>query len=476
MDRLLEDITNALNIYFPGVLHRLDERPELVDALKNGMDAIADGSLSWARLNQIMHLCSQAGMSEGFYRYYFLSVPQTHPYPVEEVFAEDRYEPPEGVDEIKSLRQFHWGIRRFVYDAMLFHGNFRQAYRDLRQLSELEIADLFVSKRNNETRLVRRGRVVEPISIPQDHRYLISEMACKTYEAQSNVEEVEHVRLALNAFRSLKERGTQVTPAALREKTRELAAADNQLGLFELLFEDCEKTIETEDQLVSLYRPQFEASNKVREDALYNTRVYLSTCSDLDVYVATSMRSREDFREMARTCDFIFRHPSLQRYNIRYFDPTLSAANYHEDKGIIECLMVKTCKVLVYFAQHKESLGKVSEYAMALSLGKPVIILCRSDPRGTEIFQFYRDRHPLTRLIEFSTGIVNGAIITQRQEVVVTLLERIFSNKMEYDLTLKPGTSAYYLLRERLTNSTVRVMTEDRLLTETFWNNYHQVF
>jgi hypothetical protein len=113
---------------------------------------------------------------------------------------------------------------------------------------------------------------------------------------------------------------------------------------------------------------------------------------------------------------------------------------------------------------------------MALSLGKPVIILCTPDPRGSEIYQFYRDRHPLTRLIQFATGIVNGAIITQDVEQVITILERIFSNKMEYDLALKPGTRAYYLLRERLTQSTVRVITEDRLLTETFWNNYHQVF
>lgn len=120
--------------------------------------------------------------------------------------------------------------------------------------------------------------------------------------------------------------------------------------------------------------------------------------------------------------------------------------------------------------------GKVSEYAMALSLGKTVIILCPPDARGTEIFQFYRDRHPLTRLIEFATGIVNGAIITQKLDHVVAFLERILSNKMEYDLNLKTGTTSYYLLRERLTQSTVRVMTEDRLLSETFWNNYHQVF
>ncbi len=73
---------------------------------------------------------------------------------------------------------------------------------------------------------------------------------------------------------------------------------------------------------------------------------------------------------MAATCERVFKSLALSGYHLRYFDPTLSAAKYHEDKGIIECLMVKTAKVLLYFAQHKESLGKVSEYAVVT--GQPV--------------------------------------------------------------------------------------------------------
>jgi hypothetical protein len=137
-----------------------------------------------------------------------------------------------------------------------------------------------------------------------------------------------------------------------------------------------------------LYSGQWNAFQKARVDALENTRIYLSLCNNLGVYVATSMRTRDDFRGMASTCGQIFNSTTLRRHNVRYFDPTLSAAEHHEDKGIIECLMVKTAKVVLYFAQHKESLGKVSEYAMALSLGKPVIILCPDDTRGHEICAF----------------------------------------------------------------------------------------
>jgi hypothetical protein len=67
-------------------------------------------------------------------------------------------------------------------------------------------------------------------------------------------------------------------------------------------------------------------------------------------------------------------------------------------------------------------------------------------------------------------------MITFSVEQVVTLLDRIFTNSMEYDLSRKSGTDAYYLLRERLTGTTVRVVTDNKLLTETFWNNWHGVY
>ena len=119
-----------------------------------------------------------------------------------------------------------------------------------------------------------------------------------------------------------------------------------------------------------------------RKVALENTKHYLSIVIELDVYVATSMRNRQDFREMARFCDEVFNHESVARLGLRYFDPTLSAAFGHEDKGLIECLMVKCAKVLVYCAGSRDSYGKDAEAAMALSLGKPVVFYCDQDQRS----------------------------------------------------------------------------------------------
>ena len=130
--------------------------------------------------------------------------------------------------------------------------------------------------------------------------------------------------------------------------------------------------------------------------------------------------------------------------------------------------MVKCAKALVYCAGEKDSYGKDAEAAMALSLGKPVVFYCDQEQKQ----RFFRDIHPLSRLIEFKTGIAVGAIATDSIKDVCTLLYRIFENKMEYELDQpKPN---YLRLKEKLTGSIVRLQTNDQMLAETFWNHYHE--
>lgn len=210
-----------------------------------------------------------------------------------------------------------------------------------------------------------------------------------------------------------------------------------------------------------------------RKDALFNTTLYLSIVNELDVYVATSMRSRSHFRDMARDCEHIFESEGLKALKLRYFDPTISAADSHEDKGLIECLMVKCAKTLLYFAAENDSYGKDAEVAMALSLGKPVVILCPEGDKGKDRAQMFKEVHPLSRLIHFDTGIACGAIVTQERDVAAELLRRIFHDAMEYDLEQKGD--GYFRLKEHLTGSVVRLQTNFDMLREAFWNYYHNV-
>jgi hypothetical protein len=208
---------------------------------------------------------------------------------------------------------------------------------------------------------------------------------------------------------------------------------------------------------------------EARSKAIQNTEYYLSMVNDLDVYVATSMRSRKNFRDMADATERIFANPRLSGLHLRYFDPTLSAAKGHEDKGLIECLMVKCAKVLVYCEGEKESYGKDAEAAMALSLGKPVIFFCDHGKKTN----FYREVHPLARLIDFRSGVAVGAIVSDDPSEVSELIYRIFHNRMEYRIERHATRSDFLKLTEELTGSVVRLQTDDELITKTFWNNYH---
>lgn len=427
---------------------------------------IDEEPLSAVQLNQLLVMGHEAPVGDGFFRYYWLQSPDAHPYNVRDIpgFSESWLQSKE---MIASLAHLKWGLYRLYVDALLYFGNVRTAFRKLRDLSIAEIAALFDSERFDTAAIKRRGPPLPLKTIPKDSRYLISEMACKSYGDPSQTGDL---RTALSE--AYKAHPVAGTPApTIRELLTNRVPTALQARQPEFIFsadEVLDEQVSSESDLATKYEAVATKFSAARSAALDNTRYYLSMLSDLDVYVATSMRTRQDFRSMADTCERIFADARLREMNLRYFDPTLSAAGGHEDKGLIECLMVKCAKILVYSAGEKESYGKDAEAAMALSLGKPVIFYCDQEQRR----RFYRDVHPLSRLIEFETGIAVGAMVTDKIEDVSTLIHRIFENRMVYYLEQpKPG---FLRLKETLTDSVVRLQTNDQLLSETFWNHYHK--
>jgi hypothetical protein len=359
-------------------------------------------------------------------------------------------------------------LYRLYIDGLLYFGNVRTAFRKLRDLSLQQLDDFFRSQRFETEAIKRRGPSLPLKPISNDDRYLISEMACKSYgDGAGGTSDLRTV--LVDAYKAHATAGN-VTPT-FRELLERPLPTGLQARQPEFIFsadEVLDEKVASEADLLARYERMAKKFATAREAALDNTRYYLSMLSDLDVYVATSMRTRQDFRNMAEICERIFGDGRLKGMNLRYFDPTLSAAGGHEDKGLIECLMVKCAKLLVYCAGEKESYGKDAEAAMALSLGKPVIFYCDQERRH----RFYRDVHPLSRLIEFKTGVAVGAMVTDKIEDVSELIHRLLENRMVYSLEQsRPG---YLRLKEALTNSVVRIQTNDQLLTETFWNHYHK--
>jgi hypothetical protein len=437
---------------------------ETRDDIFRRLSDISENPLTAVQLNQLLVLGHEAPVSDAFFQYYWLHAPEKHPYDVKALpDYSDRWI---SSHEITSLGHLKWGLYRLYIDALLYFGNVRTAFRSLRDLRSDEIECLFSQHRFDTEAIERRGPPLPLAPIAKDSRYLISEMACKSY---GNLGEPGDLLLALGQLYEDRNKLGGRSPTIRQLLDDPPAAFKARQG--EFLFsadEVLDDLINSPEELASKVDAIAKKFADARKAALNNTCYYLSMVNDLDVYVATSMRSRRDFRNMADTCEKIFSDTRLRDLNLRYFDPTLSAAEGHEDKGLIECLMVKCAKALVYCAGERESYGKDAEAAMALSLGKPVIFYCDEEQRG----RFYREVHPLSRLIEFETGVAVGAMVTDRPDDVSELLYRMFSNRMIYTFEHpKPG---FLRLKEALTKSVVRLQTNDRLLSETFWNHYHK--
>ena len=433
------------------------------------LDSIDNEPLTQAQLNQLLALAQQPTVSDGYFYYYWLESPPDHPYSVQSLptFRQDWLS---GSGRIKSLSHLEWGLHRIFVDGLLYFGNIDKAYRSLRNLSREELVLFFRGKRIVSESFEERGTALPIEEISRDDRYYISESVHKSLGSNPGIEGTLHQTLIQAYDEHVNAGGGTTTFDQLIRGGRPSGSSAIQ-GEFRFIMEDVlDDSITSRADFDEKFSAVFGKFHSARQAALRNTTMYLSVVNELDVYVATSMRTREDFRGMARFCGDLFNDSRLMDLNLRYFDPTLSAASGPEDKGLIECLMVKCAKALVYVAGSKESYGKDVEAAMALSLGKPVIFYCGGE--AIERANIYRDVHPLSRLIQFETGVAVGAMVTTDLNELATLLSRIFRNNMQYILEEHPATPGYLILKDELTNSVVRLQTSDRTLSQTFWNHY----
>jgi len=430
------------------------------DSVYTRLSEIEEEPISFRQLKQMFVLNGHQGFTSDFFHYYWTAKQiDKHPYDVTKVEGYDNEY--KVISNINSLKQLKWGLYRVYIDSLLFFGDVNFGYSHFCRLNNSELCAYFYEKCYE---MRERGKPLEFESIEKEDRYLISEMACKTYETDADSAE-SLLQLLIKNYNVASSKGRK--RISIRELLNgEFAKEDNKLQ-FEFATEDIkDEEVESETEIREKYKIVAEKFISARNNALRNTDYYLSLINDLDVYVATSMRSKKDFIEMANNTESIFKNPKIKELHLRYFDPTISAAKCHEDKGLIECLMVKCAKALIYTAGEKESYGKDAEAAMALSSGKPVIFFC---PKQKD-WNFYANIHPLTKLVDFNTGVANGAMVAKDIPQVVKLLDRIFNNNMEYKIEQENG---YFKLIEKTTNSVVRIQTNHKLLTKSFWNYYH---
>jgi hypothetical protein len=269
--------------------------------------------------------------------------------------------------------------------------------------------------------------------------------------------------------------------------------------------------------------------------ALRNQAAYLAS-DHLDVYVATSMRARQEFMAIGRVVKLIFEHESTKPLNLRWFDPTQAYCTNRIDKGLAEALMLRRASCTIYLAQESDTLGKDSELASTLAQGKPVIafvpevdaqyldehfqLLAEADPHKSTA------EHLIDQLRLFDSGaawldpkvrmwcgspesapieelktLVHARIKAHYDGRALTLREthplgvqvnlgtgvangvmvvRTSSDCAKLVRGIVTGTltfeleenNEYTVLRETISKSIFRVMTRDAMLTNTFWNFY----
>ena len=107
--------------------------------------AIDDEALPAVQLNQLLVLGQEAPVADGFFRYYWLRVPEGHPYSVSELPGFSTVWLDSG-DNIVSLGHLKWGLYRLYVDALLYFGNVRTAFRKLRDLPIADIDNFFTRR------------------------------------------------------------------------------------------------------------------------------------------------------------------------------------------------------------------------------------------------------------------------------------------------------------------------------------------
>ena len=80
-----------------------------------------------------------------------------------------------------------------------------------------------------------------------------------------------------------------------------------------------------------------------------------------------------------------------------------------------------------------------------------------------------RDKHPLAIQVNLDTGVANGVLVVRTVPDCAALLRRILLHDMEFDLEEK---DQMWYLRERISGCVFRVVTNDRKLSNCFWNFY----
>jgi hypothetical protein len=265
-----------------------------------------------------------------------------------------------------DLAKFEAGVEKFRVKAMWLYGSFRFALKELgsstKQNFETEIRKTEPRPAADfEIREVFRD--IEPIPI--------SDLGLLGYI--SGKQKIADLDICLETVELLNAEPTKVAAILSAIGSEKQKRISEILAPYEISFPSAgtgNLDSATLASMVSTIKERVDSLRSRQENAvsigLKNTHRYL-TLPYLDVYVATSMRTQEDYEKQSHFIQQVFADPQVRDLKLRYFDPTLSYANDRITKGLVEMLMLRRAHVTIYTASREDTLGKDSELAATLA-------------------------------------------------------------------------------------------------------------
>lgn len=411
---------------------------EILDAV---FPSTGEFKLDREKLNRLLLNCERQMVSEHFYSYLFPSV--------------------------VTLEDFEAAVERFRVKAMWLYGNFHFALKKLGTCEKHEF-DREIRKTEPRSSADFEGR--EPFndieSIPKDDLGLLGYVSGK-----QKIADLEICVELLSLLHDEPTRIAEILGSVGKEKQKKVSEI---LAGYEIPFPssgvgnlDARKLDGILGRIKGLTDSLRSRQQKAIEIGLRNTHRYL-TLPHLDVYVATSMRTQEDYENQHAFIQSVFTNPAVKDLKLRYFDPTLSYADDRITKGLVEMLMLRRARVTIYTASKDDTLGKDSELAATLAQGKAVIAYV---PPGLDRkAELLRVDHPLGLQIDIRTGVAHGIIVVRSPEHCAQMLRKVLLRELAFSIRHEKGN---FLLEETETRSVVRVVSDDPYLTHAFWTFFH---
>ncbi|HEV7218758.1 MAG: hypothetical protein ACHP8A_14665 [Terriglobales bacterium] len=426
---------------------------ELVAPILGDPDVVI---LNLERFNQLMLACGHLIASKHFFDFFF--------------------------GKARTVSDFEDAVERFRTKAMWLYGNFRFAYKQLSQCDSQQFEELIARttlRKDLEKEFRGRSPFLDEIqAIPEgDLGFLgyISSQALDDYAFGLDVlkqlviswDEREKLLQGLGAAKQKK------ISEILKEKGSQFPSA----GINGVELTDVKAIVETLDPDLQALKDRQASAQQV---GMRNTQRYL-TLPYLDVYVATSMRTPEDYVTQHAFVMQLFQNENVRDLNLRYFDPTASYDPDRIKKGLIECLMLRRAAITIYNAGAEDTMGKDSELAATLAQGKPVIVYVQSEPAFVDVLgrskpvsmdqraKTFNVDHPLGLQICTRTGVAHGIIVVRTVDQCARMLRKVLLHDLSFSIKHEGGN---FKLEEKETQSVLRVVTDDPLLSHSFWTYF----